>query len=355
MRQGSRAQGESPQDRLVAACQDTVARHRSSARWRIHRGRQGWRRQGFGPVATAAPACFDDTGRTSRGLGRRADPDDTPGRIIRYRPPLRHHLVSGRDPQIPASPQRGTGCVVLSAGVCAGLAAVLPGGDRQGAGASLAEHARRAGHRPGGDLAVRDHFGHPADLSVLAHHQPHRRRTRRAAVPPFARAADGLFPGAPRRRFRGARARAGEHPQFPHQLGADAGHRPAVHVRIPGGDVRLFAAPDMDRAGLVPLLHRDLGRCDAAVPAAARREIPPGRREPGLPGRERDRGRDAQGHGGRAADAAPLGGAARRLCRRELSRAQPGQYGQPVRPAHQQAGRRRRSSFSVPGWSSKAA
>ena len=40
---------------------------------------------------------------------------------------------------------------------------------------------------------------------------------------------------------------------------------------------------------LVPVLYRDLGGGDAAVPAAAGREIPARRREPGLPGRERDR------------------------------------------------------------------
>ena len=54
---------------------------------------------------------------------------------------------------------------------------------------------------------------------------------------------------------------------------------------------------------------------DAAVPPPARREIQPRRREPGVPGRERHRRRDAEGDGGRAADAAPLGGAARGLCR----------------------------------------
>ena len=79
--------------------------------------------------------------------------------------------------------------------------------------------------------------------------------------------------------------------------------------------VMFFYSPLLtgDRARLLPVLHRDLGRGDAAVPPAARREVPARRREPGLPGRERDRRRDAQGDGGRAADAAPLGGAARRL------------------------------------------
>ena len=171
------------------------------------------------------------------GLGRRPDPDDPPGRIVRHRPPFRHHLVSRRDPQISPSPERGAGRFILPAAVCAGLAAVLPGGDRQGAGAPLPEHARRAGDRPGGDLDVRDRSGNSADLSVRAHHQPHRRRARRAPVPPSAGVADGLFPGAARRRFRGAGARAGEHPQFSHQLGADPRHRPALHLRVPGRDV----------------------------------------------------------------------------------------------------------------------
>ena len=51
-----------------------------------------------------------------------------------------------------------------------------------------------------------------------------------------------------------------------------------------------------------------------------------------------DRGRNAQGDGGRAADAAALGGAACRLCRGELPRHQPGQYRKPDRAVHQQAG-----------------
>ncbi len=114
------------------------------------------------------------------------------------------------------------------------------------------------------DLAVRGDPRHPAHLSVRAHHQPHRRRARRAAVPPSAGAADRLFPGAARRRFGRARARAGEHPQFPHQLGADAGHRPVLHLRVPGGDVLLLAAADLHRA-------RRLSRSTSASPPARRR------------------------------------------------------------------------------------
>ena len=79
-----------------------------------------------------------------------------------------------------------------------------------------------ADDRHGGDRRVRDRARDAAHLHLLAHHEPHRRRARRAAVPPPAGAADRLFPGAPRRRFGRARARAGEHPRVPHRLGAHA-------------------------------------------------------------------------------------------------------------------------------------
>ena len=85
--------------------------------------------------------------------------------------------------------------------------------------------------------------------------------------------------------------------------------------RLPRGDVRLFAVADLDRARLVAaVLHRDLGGNDAAVSPKARRKIPAWRRKSGLSGRKRDGHRDAQGHGGRTADATALGRATRRLC-----------------------------------------
>ena len=184
----------------------------------------------------------DDAGRTACALGRRTDLDGPPGRTVGDDPPLRHHLVHGGDPQIPASAERSAGGLVLPANVRFGLAAVLPGGDRQGSGASRPEHAGRADHRPAGDLGFRNCSGNPADLSLRAHHQPHRRRARRAPVSSFAGIADGLFPGAPRRRFGGAGARTGEHPQFSHQFGADPRHRSVFYVRVPGGDVSVLAS-----------------------------------------------------------------------------------------------------------------
>jgi ATP-binding cassette, subfamily B, bacterial HlyB/CyaB len=77
--------------------------------------------------------------------------------------------------------------------------------------------------------------------------------------------------------------------------------------------------------GSFPFYIGHFRRGDAAVPHAARRQVRARRREPGLPGRERHRRRDAEVDGGRAADAAPLGGADRRLRRLQLSRAEPRQ------------------------------
>ena len=89
---------------------------------------------------------------------------------------------------------------------------------------------------------------------------------------------------------------------------------------------------------------------DAAVPAAARRKIPARRREPGVPGRERHRHRDAEGDGGRAANAAPLGRAARRLCRRQLPRPEPRQHREPDGAVRQQGRHRRHPVFRRASW-----
>ena len=176
----------------------------------------------------------------------------------------------GSDPQISASSRRGADRVVLSAAIRPGLAAILSGGHRQGVGTPGAEYPRRAGHRSAGDLDFRDRSEHPADLSVRAHNQSNRRRTRRSPIPPSAGFADGLLPGAARRRFGGTGARTGEYPQFSHQLRPDPRDRPVVHLRVPGGHVLLLAAADVDRDRLIPVLHRDFGGSDAAVPEAAR-------------------------------------------------------------------------------------
>ena len=109
VRQGPGAQGASLPNRLVAARQDALAGHRVPARRRVPGPCQGHRGQGPGPVAADVPACPDDPGRIPRGLGRRPDPDGPAGRPVGHHPPLRHHLVPGRDPQISAPPRRGAG------------------------------------------------------------------------------------------------------------------------------------------------------------------------------------------------------------------------------------------------------
>jgi ATP-binding cassette, subfamily B, bacterial HlyB/CyaB len=67
-----------------------------------------------------------------------------------------------------------------------------------------------------------------------------------------------------------------------------------------------------------------------------------------LPGREHHRRRDAEGDGGRAADAAALGRAARRLCERELPRHLARQLGKPVGAVHQQDRHRADALFRRP-------
>ena len=144
-----------------------AARTRSSSRRRMPRDRQLMTR-------AELEAVWD--GRLVL-MTRRASPD-------RSLASVRHHLVSGRDPQISPAAGRSAGRLVLPAALCAGVAAVLPGRHRQGARASQHEHARRAGDRPGRDRPLRDDSRHPAHLSVLAHDQSHRRRAGRQAVPP---------------------------------------------------------------------------------------------------------------------------------------------------------------------------
>ena len=118
----------------------------------FHAHRQGLQRQGAGAVATGAKAGLDVARGAQCGLGPRPDPDDAPGRTSGSRPPVRRHLVSRRDPEVPASPVRSADRVVLPADVRPGLTAVLPGGDRQSPGTPGSEHPRRVDCRAAGDL-----------------------------------------------------------------------------------------------------------------------------------------------------------------------------------------------------------
>ena len=95
-----------------------------------------------------AAAGNDDAAPSSRRFGTAALVLMTRARRPR-RPvaPLRHHLVSRRHPQIPHLLGEVLRRLVLPPAFRAGFAAVLPGRDRQGAGPSQPEHARRAGYR----------------------------------------------------------------------------------------------------------------------------------------------------------------------------------------------------------------
>ena len=118
------------------------------------------------------------------------------------------------------------------------------------------------------DLALRIDPERAAHLPLRAHHQPHRRGTRGAPLSPPLGTAACLFPGAARRRFRGAGARARKHPQFLDQLRTDPRHRPVLHVRIPGGDVSLFPAADLVVIGGFPFY---IGISAGATPSFRRR------------------------------------------------------------------------------------
>lgn len=179
-------------------------------------------------------------------------------------------------------------------------------------------------------------MGGLAHLRLCPHHQPDRRRTRRAAVPASRRITDRLFREPPCRRFRRAGEGAGKHQEFPHEFGPDPGSRSLLHFRLSGRDVLLLADAVVDRGRLLSLLCRALGWRDADLPPAAREKVRPGRGEPGVSGRKRDRNPDLEGNGDRAANAAALGRAARRLRWFELRRGVAWQLGEPVGSVHQQ-------------------
>ena len=91
--------------------------------------------------------------------------------------------------------------LVLPSALCPHLAAVLPGGHRQGARASQPEHARRTDDRAGGNCAIRGHSRHTPHVSVCPYHEPDRCRVGSPPISSHDGAANRLFPGAARRRL----------------------------------------------------------------------------------------------------------------------------------------------------------
>ena len=184
---------------------------------------------------------------------------------------------------------------------------VLPGGDGQGAGASGVDHAGRHRRRPAGGVDLRSDALGPAQLRLRPHHQPHRRGTGRAPVPPSAASATGLLPGAPRGRFGRPCPGTGEHPRLPHRQCDHRGAGRAVLGGVHRRDAVLQRLADAGGVGFPAAVFRDCPAGHAAAARAAAREVQPRRREPGLSGRDRVRHRHPQEHGGGTADAAPLG------------------------------------------------
>ena len=133
----------------------------------------------------------------------------------------------------------------------------------------------------------------PSHLYVLAHHQPDRRRTRRPPVSTPVAAAAGLFrrPAGRRQRRAGARAREPSASSLPVRritLVLDLAFS-AVFL----GVMFLYSRLALCRGSAPAALCVVVDRHHAGLPPASRREIPARRREPGVPGRERHRRRDA--------------------------------------------------------------
>jgi hypothetical protein len=181
----------------------------------------------------------------------------------------------------------------------------------------------------------------PAQLRLQPHHQPHRRRTRRAPVPPPGATAAGLLPGAARRRFGGPRARAGEHPQLPDRQRADgAAGRRLLH-RLRRRHAVLQRAAHADRAGEHAAVLRPEPGSGAHPAQRLDEKVRPRRREPGHAGGDRQRHPDRQGQRAGTGLWAPLGQPARRLCLGQLPNPEPCQLGARRRQPHRQARQRR--------------
>ena len=94
--------------------------------------------------------------RLRRAMDRRAHPDHQPRQPGRRARQVRLQLVHPEPRQVPPAARRSAGRLAVPAALRAGQPAVLPGRDGQGARAPRPDHARRAGHRPGGRRAVRE-------------------------------------------------------------------------------------------------------------------------------------------------------------------------------------------------------
>lgn len=265
------------------------------------------RRQGADPRPKRPAPGGAGVRRSGGALERRVAADPLPGVAGRRPGQVRLHLVHPRHRQVPQAAGRGAAGVLRAADLRAADAAVLPGGDGQGAGAPGPVHPGRDRPGPAGDHALRVAALGPAQLCVRPHRQPHRRGAGLPAVPPPGDAAAGLLPGSPGGRLGGAGTGAGEHPQLPHRQRHHVDPRCAVLGGVHRGDVLLQRLADAGGGAVAAAVLPHLPVHHTAAAGAAERELHARGGEPGLPGGDRQRHRHPQGDGGGAADQPQVG------------------------------------------------
>ena len=336
----------------VVLSRQPAAGDRDAARRQLHGHRQGLRRQGAGAIAAGTAPGADGARRAVRDLGRRADPDGPARRALRPRAALRHHLVHRRDRQIPPAARRGAGRLVLPAALCAGLAAVLPGRDRQGAGASLAVARSTCWSSASSSISLFETVLGILRTYLFAH------TTNRIDVELGARLFRHLL-ALPMAYFQARRvgdsvARVRELENIRNFLTSSAltlRDRPVLHLGLPGGDVRLFAAADLHRAR-----HRSRSTSRSrpvATPLFRRRLDEKFRR-----GAENQAFLVESVTGIETLKAMAVEPQMQRRWEEQLAGyvaasfrvAQPRQHRKPGRAARQQARDRRASCISAPGW-----
>lgn len=160
------------------------ARHRPGARRRLFRPGP----PPGGAHADPAPGGGPDRverGGTGGGLVGRTHPAHQPDRRSGRHPgALRTRLVPAGGRPLQGTLRRGAGGLLRDPAPRAGVAAVLPGRGRQGAGAQGPDHPRRARARARGGDGLRGGAGLSSHLRLRPHHQPPRRGPGRPGIPP---------------------------------------------------------------------------------------------------------------------------------------------------------------------------
>ena len=211
-RRGHRARREtvaaevahSDQGHAEAAGVDSLS---GADRFAERRLRADRRRLGQGPGAADRPdraiGARNDGGGDRQAFERRGRLGDAAARRSRGRSEhLWLSLVLAVDPALQAAARPRARRLAVRAAFRARDADLLPARRRQGAGPQGRVDAGRAGHRHGDARPVRDRAAIPAVVHAEPHNQPHRRRTRAAALPSPLPPAARLFRD-PRRRADG--------------------------------------------------------------------------------------------------------------------------------------------------------